>query len=463
MEPTITYENLRIKNGFGLYKILDFQMRIEANTHATAEFTGIIPPDTAFTEIKKLLEMHQVSIVELEEDGEEKIPVIFKGLTKDVTIDEENGYYTVCGRIVSGTQLLDRKTKSRSFQDHKMTYQDIILEVLKDTPKAGVIFNMKENPEIIKPLIQYQETDWAFIRRLAGHLGEGLLPEVTLGEPNFWFGMRKVHERIQFTESERKTCKEVVEEKYYEMGGKAAGFRRSDYFHIQLDSTQKYKLGDKTILMDKELTICARWAKLIRGELIFTYHLAKPSYIQQKNEENEKITGMTLPGTVLATAGEVLKIHLDIDEKQDVKTAYMYRWVTGTGSLFYCMPKIGTRVELYFPDSDERNAYAIHCNRTNNAAECKELADYDKRYMTTEHQKRLYMFPEMMGLVGTSSNEMLLQFLQNDQIGLLFQSHRNVTILATKEIIMQARDISMQASKEIILIQGGNDDVDESI
>lgn len=463
MEPTITYENLRIKNGFGLYKILHFQMHIEANTHAAAEFTGIVPPDTAFTEIKKLLEMHRVSIVELKEDGKEKIPALFQGLTEDVTIDETNGYYTVRGRLVSGTQLLDRKTKSRSFQDHKMTYQDVIREVLKDTPQAGVIFSMEENPEIKKPLIQYQETDWAFIRRLAGHLGEGLLPEVTLGEPKFWFGMRKTQERIQFTESERIECKEVIEEKYYEMGGKEAGFRRSDYFCIKIDSTQRYKVGDCTTIMEKYLCICARFAKLVRGELIFTYHLAKPGYIRQKYEENEKITGMTLPGTVLATAGEVLKIHLDIDEKQEIKTAYMYRWVTGVGSLFYCMPKIGTRVELYFPDSDERSAYAIHCSRTNGVAECKELADYNKRYMTTEHQKRLYMFPEMMGLVGTSSNETPLQILQSDQIGLLFQSHRNVTILATKEIIMQARDASMAASKEIIVTQGGNDDADESI
>lgn len=463
MEPTITYENLRIKNGFGLYKILDLALRIEANTHATAEFTGIVGPDTAFTEIKQLLETHQVSIVELEADGKEKSPVIFTGLAEDVTIDETNGYYTVRGRIVSGTQLLDRKTKCRSFQDHKMTYQDVIRKVLEDTPKANVIFNMKENPEIKKPLIQYQETDWAFIRRLAGQLGEGLLPEVTLGEPNFWFGMRKSDERIQFTESERSAYKEVIEAKYFDMGGKAAGFRRSDYFCIKIDSTQCYKIGDSTVITEKYLRICARFARLVRGELIFTYHLAKPSYIRQKYEENEKITGMTLPGTVLATAGEVLKIHLDIDEKQDVKTAYMYRWVTGTGSIFYCMPKIGTRVELYFPDSDERNAYAIHCNRTNNAEECRELADYNKRYITTEHQKRMYMFPEMMGLVGTSSNETPLQFLQSDQIGLLFQSHRNVTIFATKEIIMRARDETMQASKEIIMTQGGDDDADESM
>lgn len=438
-------------------------MRIEANMHATAEFIGVVPKETAFSEIKRLLESHRVSIVNLDENEKEESPILFKGLTKDVTIDEENGYYTVRGRIVSGTHLLDRKTKSRSFQDRNMTYQDVIEEVLKDTAGAAVIFNMEQNPKIGRPLIQYQETDWSFILRLAGHLGVGILPEVTLGEAMFWFGMRKSTERIQFTAEESIFYKETIEPKYFEMGGKAAGFRRSDYFCIKIDSTRRYKIGDRAVFTEKYLAICARFAKLIRGEVIFTYHLAKPSYIVKKYEENAKITGMTLPGTVLKTWGEVVKIHMDIDERQALQTAYPYHWVTATGSLFYCMPKIGTRVELYFPDSDERNAYAIHCARTNNALLCNELGDYNKRFMTTEHQKRLYMFPETMGLVGVSDNETPLQILQSDAIGLLFQSHQDIFILATKEIKVQAGTARLDASKEIIVTQGGKADVEEDL
>lgn len=461
MESIITYENLRIKNGFGLYKVLDLSMRIEANVHASAEFTGIVPKETAFSEIKKLLESHRVSIVNLDENEKEEIPILFKGLTEDVTIDEENGYYTVHGRIISGTQLLDRETKNRSFQDRHMTYQDVISEVLKDTAGAAVIFNMEQNPEIGRPLIQYRETDWAFILRLAGHLGVGIVPEVTLGEAMFWFGMRKSTERIQFTAEESMFYKETIELTYDEMDGKEDALRRADCFCIEIDSTQRYKIGDHTTFTEKYLSICARFAKLIRGELIFTYHLAKPGYIIKKYAENAKITGMTLAGKVLKTWGEVVKIHLDIDERQALKTAYPYRWVTATGSLFYCMPKVGTRVELYFPDSDERNAYAIHCARTNNALRCAEIGDYNKRYMTTEHQKRLYMFPEAMGLVGTSDNETPLQILQSDAIGMLFQSHQDIIILATKEIKIQAETARLDASKEIIVTQGGKADVEE--
>lgn len=460
LEAAITYHNLRIKNGFGLYKILNFAMRVEANGHASAKFSGIVSKESAFSEIKALLDTHLVSVVNLEEDGTQNPVPIFTGLTKDVTIDNTSGYYTIQGSLVSGTHMLDRVSKSRSFQDRHMTYQDVIRETLMDTPGAAVIFNMEENPEIGRPLIQYKETDWTFIRRLAGHLGVGIIPEVTLGQPRFWFGMPLSSERVQFSLHENCTYREVVDSKFYAMDG--AGYRRSDYYYIDIDSMQLHKIGDRSNLREKELVICGRRAKLVDGELVFTYRLAKPRFIVEKYHENDRITGMTIPGTVLKTQGETLRIHLDIDSSQMLRTAYPYRWTTATGSLFYCMLKIGTRVALYFPDRDERDAYAIHCGRTNSADDCGELMDYNRRYFTTEHQKRFYMFPETMGFVGTSNNETPLQILLSDEMGLLFQSHHKIWIEAEQHILLRAKNASLKAPKEIIITQEGRDDEEEN-
>lgn len=33
---------------------------------------------------------------------------------------------------------------------------------------------------------------------------------------------------------------------------------------------------------------------------------------------------------------------------------HAYQWTPDTGSAMYCMPKVGTKVTLYFPDNDDK-------------------------------------------------------------------------------------------------------------
>ena len=96
---------------------------------------------------------------------------------------------------------------------------------------------------------------------------------------------------------------------------------------------------------------------------------------------------------------ETIKIHLDIDKEQEEKTAYFYDWVPSTGNLFYCMPKVGTKVSLYICNRDEQSAKAINCVRTN-GENCSELQNYNNRYFTSEHNKRIYLLPDEMGIQG---------------------------------------------------------------
>ena len=59
----------------------------------------------------------------------------------------------------------------------------------------------------------------------------------------------------------------------------------------------------------------------------------------------------------------MVKINLEIDGNQDEGTARWFPYSTvysspdGTG--WYCMPEVGDAIRLYFPDNEEKNAYAI--------------------------------------------------------------------------------------------------------
>lgn len=72
------------------------------------------------------------------------------------------------------------------------------------------------------------------------------------------------------------------------------------------------------------------------------------------------------------------------------------------------------------------------------------------------------MFPKMMGLVGTSSNETPLQILQSDDMGMLLQSHNAIWIEAKNQIVLRGETARIKAPKEIIITQEGRDDEEEN-
>jgi hypothetical protein len=87
-----------------------------------------------------------------------------------VEIKEEKGYRIADIQAVSGTILLDQKKSNRVFQKKVQTYMGIASTVTADTEHSACILpgsDMRTGGT----LIQYQETDWRFLKRMASQLG----------------------------------------------------------------------------------------------------------------------------------------------------------------------------------------------------------------------------------------------------------------------------------------------------
>lgn len=442
MNEAITIINLTDSN-FGSELIESFSMQIKAGRHAEAYFTAIIKKEIVLEQLKK--EIVEVPLGIMAADG----TILFNGILQNLAFSEQSGYAVLEGSLFSGTILLDTEVKSRSFQDITMTYQDIIEKVLEDTPDAGAVFASGTFGQPIgKPIIQYKETDWEFIGRMASRCESCIIPDVSQPKPWFYFGVKQKGQSVVFDEVE---YRQVASEKYYYMGAEEAGWRKGDYYQVDVESTQNYEIGDTTTFKDKELTICEKSAAYLQSEVIFTYRLAKEVYDQAKRYDNKKISDMTLQGTVLETASERLKIHLDIDESQEPGKAYSYKWVPPSGNLMYLMPTVGTRVSLYFPDSDEQHARVINCVRTNGGAEgiCQAMGNFENRCLTTEHGKQMYFHPGTMGFIGGSGS-----ISQTDQTGTVVQSSQKIKIYAKDEIKIIAPDVTLKAKSELTVVQG---------
>ncbi len=112
----------------------------------------------------------------------------------------------ICG--IGETAKMDREKKKQSFQKSEMTYGQVVQKIARNYQGSTVIWNIGDDKNIDKPLIQYEETDWEFLIRLCSHLHEVIVPDLRTGKLGLHFGMcmgreQNVYLQLDIDEEER--------------------------------------------------------------------------------------------------------------------------------------------------------------------------------------------------------------------------------------------------------------------
>lgn len=439
-----TYENVIIAGSLTVQHVKKLKIEVKPNKHAYGYLSAIIFSEIGTYEL--VAELENRNIIIRDNDG----AILFSGIIFEVSILEENGYFELNALLRSGSWALDQEKKSCSFQNISMTYEDVISTVLVKTTRASFSMSRIKDRAIDTPIFQYQETDWEFCVRLASHLGSVLYPEVYISDPGFVLGLPQSSTIAIFPDDEYTL---IMSKKFYEQGGERGGLYRANYICYEVKSIYNYPIGSVTNFKGKTLFITEKSCELQFGILVFTYVLSKEEFTSQKKIFNEKISGISLAGTVLETHREMLKIHLDIDQVQDIDTAYYFNWVPTTGNFMYLMPKLGTRVSLYFYNINESSARAINCIRTNGGSSCPAMSNYNNRYLTTEHKKQMYFTPQNMGLIGQSITDTPLFVGLDDDNGITIQSPKLLGFAAVEGIFFAAPSVVFSAQTEFVATQ----------
>ena len=273
-------------------------------------------------------------------------------------IKEERGYRIADIQAVSGTILLDQKKSNRVFQKKVQTYMGIASTVTADTEHSACILpgsDMRTGGT----LIQYQETDWRFLKRMASQLGLPLVPDTSYYYPRFCLGLPEGEKREL---GEIISCDLCFDGRYYAVSGKCL-VDREDFICYDVVTRTSLSLGDRVTYEGRELLVSRKKTELAGGEVIFTYRLAGNGYTWVPWEDNPDYTGMSFVGSIVGTQGEQVEVAFDID-----KTAAggnRYGFAPATGNLMYCMPQKGTKTSLYIGNGDEAQGIATGCIRTN--------------------------------------------------------------------------------------------------
>ncbi|MCT4584570.1 MAG: hypothetical protein N4A54_06565, partial [Peptostreptococcaceae bacterium] len=435
----LKFNDISIETPYELISILDIKLNHEISIHSTLEIHAICKEESFDPFYKTTLK----DFVELKKDDK----TAFKGLIGYYNTKREGDLYSIIIKAVSATSLLDSQIKSQSFQDINMTYSNVISESIKDINGASFLFNLKDKT-IDEPIIRYNETAWEFVNRLVSHFSSVLVCDIIENKPRFYFGFNK------------KNTINIDDSLFYESSKDLLSLNLSvdklmdtDVFYHEIKSREVYELQDTVNFKNKTLFISSIKGEFIKSELIFTYKLSRLKGIRQNKIYNENIKGASLEGKVLDTKEELVKLHLNIDDKQDKATAYWFKVAQLTNNVFYIMYEKDTFSRLYFPSNKEVEAEVKNSVRKNGST-CPLTKKPENRYLTTKDKNQMSLKPSS---VEFKSNEGLkLSTLVEDSFGAKLVSHKNINLNSKGSISFHAKNMVNITAKTDVLFYRDN-------
>ena len=291
-------------------------------------------------------------------------------------------------------------------------------------------------------LIQYQETDWNFLKRMASKLGLPLVPDISYYYPRFYLGLPEGEKKEL---GEILSCDMCFDGRYYAVSGKCL-VDREDFICYDVVTRTSLSLGDRVTYEGRELLVSRKKTELAGGEVIFTYRLAGNSYTWVPWEDNPDYMGMSFVGSIVGTQGEQVEVAFDIDKSAAGGNSYGF--APATGNLMYCMPQKGTKTALYIGNGDEAQGIATGCIRTNGST-CEGTGSPEKKSFRSEHGKGMDLYPQSMGLDGGETGKITFE----DETGTTIESNGGLVLMAKEGIRLESMTgIVMQGMSDIMAL-----------
>lgn len=150
------------------------------NDHAKAYFSAIIPETKKDSYVEKASVADRIEIIQVEQG--QKRGVLFKGLVTRIKVKTVRSIYYLEVEALSSTYELDIKLKTRSFQNERLSYEELFHKVLQDYNGADCNDQVSNGAKLERFIIQYEETDWQFLKRVASRLGAVLISPKWAGQ-----------------------------------------------------------------------------------------------------------------------------------------------------------------------------------------------------------------------------------------------------------------------------------------
>ncbi|WP_250277185.1 type VI secretion system Vgr family protein [[Clostridium] colinum] len=442
-------QNIKIKP-FEFTNLLNIESKVEENKHGELKASMYIQKEDAEKYLKLGLKDLWVEVVLLEENKKEE--TLFYGILSELNIYYENTLCKMDIELKTGSYLMDLQIHTRTFQSGSLLYKNL-LEVCKENyDNSNFIMTVGNEKSINKFILQYKETDWNFIKRLASHFESVLFPEYKVSGSRYYFGIPNYSKELNFEENTYSIMKDFKE--YGEKTGKGLkGVSEKDYTYYIFKSRELYRLADIFKVEGNKLYISKIETIFDGSELYHMYYMKSKNGFKVPKEYSISLLGSSLEANITNVKSDVVQIEILEDENKGRCGArwfpYSTVYSTPDGTGWYSMPEINDRVRIYMPTEDEAEAYVISSTHLEVKEENKNKDIGDNRRVNPDYKsimnkqgKEVLFTPNT--LLITNNKGMSIEII--DEEGIKIISDKSINIKAEEDITIAS------ATKEITLI-----------
>ncbi|MGA3599094.1 phage baseplate assembly protein V [Lysinibacillus agricola] len=471
-ETALTYKDIIVMP----YNIRVNQIEItqQMNEHATLHLTGVIPDELEDSYVYMTDAETAIEVLQIASDGQ-AIP-IFNGLALDVQVKSVLGTYYLEVKAVSHTYVLDVKKKNQTYQNASMPYSELIDVCIADQKGADFMDCVTNGANLGSFTMQYIETDWEFLKRMASRFHTGLVPDTVHSAAKFYFGVPFQPGGTPEMEAINYRVKKAIGNFLVSSKNHIDGITDSDYMYYEVESLQPFKIGNEVTFQSKTLYVYKIFSTLKDGLFKHIYTLTPQNGFSVHTTYNQAIIGASIQGKVIDVAGDKIRIHVDFDEGQEKDTAYWFPYSTiyasedNTG--WYFMPELTDNVRIYFPGNRESEGIAISsvskappksgamlaatnppspggggasaAPPADSRQDPARMADPDVKTLRTKHGKQILLAPDRIVISGGG---LMISLMDDNGISII--SDKNITLQATEKVAINAKQIMINANEKI--------------
>lgn len=434
---------------FEFISYLKLECTKEMNEHGVLRMTGLIKEEKNKEYMEMVTRETWVRVYAISED--ERIRNFFAGVLTGLWIKKEGQVHTLSIEVKTGSFLLDIGQHMRSFQGGNLPYSQAA-GLCIESEGGELAVREKGEREADRLLVQYRETDWAFTRRLASYAGVVLIPEDRMPKKGVSWGcpggesVREIQADSYYIEQDY--------EKYKKQAAEGNGQQiLADMLRFVVCSREMYVLGESVWFEGKKLIIGKIDSWLEGQELYHRYYLMTKRGILMSPYDNQCLSGISLNAAVAAVERAMVKVIIEEDENKEncgsrwFDYATVYSTPDGTG--WYCMPEVGDKVRLVFPDRMEEHAYvssSVHLGAAGGRTNPNE-----KSWKNPQNKEILFT-PD--GIILNNHKGMSVEISDKDGIKIISSSDIAMQAKGNISVKSQSGGVNLSADESILMQQG---------
>ncbi|MCM1561021.1 MAG: DUF6531 domain-containing protein, partial [Butyrivibrio sp.] len=438
----LAYQSLLIRLPFeGAIGVEAFEMRAAFNDHVSLMLLLLMEEEKIETLVHGVEDGDHIEVYK-EENGE----VLYAGKITDAKMEQQHGLCLLRLRALSYTMEWSLAPISQSFLNLNATYKQVMDKVLENQEDAEILDCVTQGSVIPDFLLQYEESDWDFLVRLASHFHTFLIPDCHAVHGRAYFGIPDLGDEYVLSEDEFTEIKDMDE--YYRMG-RWQEILSQETLRWKVATRHDFCLAQRVCFRGISAIVTEIRYQTVDGELVRTYELSREKGVLCAPKKNPNIFGMSIPATVMERSGNCVRVHFHIDPEYDNSPNVKYFTYAIESSFIYCMPEEGSQVHIYFPGDDEKDAIAVHAIRTSGESSSGYAQIPDNKSFSNTNGAEMLMTPSCAS-VSADPEKQTCVYLDTDGNALI--TGKTINLYAEKNLLVgEPMEEDGQSSKQLVL------------